>query len=421
MSLAVLSINHHEAPVAIREKVAFQTDEINQDLHHLKTQQGIQSCVILSTCNRSEVYVHSSIDNADVLKQTLITWLSDKHRIDAEILTPFLSFFYNQTAVEHLAHVACGLHSLVVGEPQILGQLKAAYYQAKDNQCLDKTSERLFQHTFSVAKKIRTQTKIGSSPISIAYCSVKLAERIFTNLSEKNVLLIGAGEMIELAAQHLMQHGIHQLIIANRTVEKANIIAHRYQNASSITLNKLPNVIHQADIILSSTASPVPIIGKGLIESALKERKHKPIFMVDMAIPRDIEPEVANLDDAYLYTLDDLADIVEHNTQLRQQESTHAKEIIDSETQSFQQWLNTLPNDELIERYRKQAETIKDNLVEEALKKLNNGLPPQQLFKMLADKLTNQLTHQPSKALKQNDWHNRDDIKQIIESLLIKK
>ncbi len=399
MTIAVLSVNHNLAPVAIREQVAFVESELPTHLKGLKNHEDIQSCAILSTCNRSEIYVFSTNQDTKVLKESLTTWFKTTHNIK-EDLTPYLDFWTDLQAIEHIISVASGLNSLVLGEPQILGQLKDSYHLAKQSNTLNGVFEKLFQQTFKIAKKIRTQTQIGSSPVSVAYCSIKLAQKIFTDLSQQTALLIGAGEMIELCAKHLNEQKINKIIIANRTLEKAQHIAKNYQNSEVITLNDLHQTIAQADIIISSTASPVPILGKGLIEFALKKRKHKPMFILDIAVPRDVEPEISQLKDAYLYTIDDLSQIIEQNTQNRQEAKTLAQKIINKESIECHSRLNTDNNETLIKNYRTQSEEIKQQVLQKSLKKLKNGTEPSEVLTLLADQLTNKLLHQPSQVLK---------------------
>ncbi|MDC3329332.1 glutamyl-tRNA reductase [Candidatus Thioglobus sp.] len=395
--IAILSVNHAQAPVSVRERVAFAPNDLSSELQKLSGIPGVQACVILSTCNRSEIYAVIDADNPqDILSQ----YLADTHEISRQEIDSYLVYFEDNTALEHICNVACGLDSLVLGEPQILGQLKDAYHMAKHAKTLDKKLEKLFQHAFSTAKKVRTDTQIGSSPVSIAYCAIKLSEKIFTDLSEQTVLLIGAGEMIELCAQHLSQKGVKNIIVANRTLENAQKIASLY-NAQSISLKQFSSVIHQADIIISSTAASVPVIGKGLIESALKLRKHKPMFMLDIAVPRDIEPEVGQLDDVYLYTIDDLEQVVSDNIDSREKEKVLAQEIIIKQTQVFNKWLSVLPNEQLIQSYRSNVNKIKEDALTDAIKSLNNGGDSEQVIKKLADQLTNKILHTTFKNIKQ--------------------
>ncbi len=395
--IAVLSVNHQLAPVEIREQVAFAPNELKQALNNLNNIEGINSCVILSTCNRSEVY---AISENKKPRETLSDYLANTHNIKRDKIDPYLSYFEDDDALEHICNVATGLDSLVLGEPQILGQLKDSYHVAKEAGTLDKMLEKLFQHSFSTAKKVRTDTKIGSSPVSIAYCAVKLSEKIFADLHEQTVLLIGAGEMIELCAQHLDQKDVNSMIVANRTIENAQKIAKLY-DAESVSLKQLSEIIHKADIIISSTAASVPIIGKGLIESALKLRKHKPMFMLDIAIPRDVEPEVGNLNDVYLYTIDDLEQVVSDNIDSRTKEKVLAEEIIVKQNKAFNKWLSVLPNEQIVQSYRSNAHSIKSIAVEDALKNLKNGGDSEKIIRKLADQLTNKLLHSTFKNIKQ--------------------
>ncbi len=395
--IAILSVNHQLAPVEVREKVAFASGELTNALEQFKNTNGVEACVILSTCNRSEVYAIINTDNA---QEILSDYLAETHNIKRSELDPYLSYFESDDAVEHICHVATGLDSLVLGEPQILGQLKDAYHAAKEASTLNKLLEKLFQHAFSTAKKVRTDTGIGSSPVSVAYCAVKLSEKIFADLTEQTVMLIGAGEMIELCAQHLNQKGVNNMIVANRTVKNAEKIASLY-GARAVSLKQFSDLIHEADIIISSTAASVPIIGKGLIETALKLRKHKPMFMLDIAIPRDIEPEVSQLDDVFLYTIDDLQQVVNDNIDSRQREKTLAEEIIVGQNKKFDHWLAALPNEQVIQDYRQNAYKIKEVAVEAALKKLKNGGDSAAIISQLADQLTNKLLHTPFGNIKQ--------------------
>jgi glutamyl-tRNA reductase len=321
--------------------------------------------------------------------------------MDLKTLKPFLEYYEGNDAIEHICYVATGLDSLVLGEPQILGQLKDAYHSAKQAKTLDKLLEKLFQHAFSTAKKVRTDTNIGSSPISVAYCAVKLSEKIFSDLNQQTVMLIGAGEMIELCAQYLEQKNVKRMIIANRTIENAEKIASKY-NAEPTSLKLFSGLIHEADIIISSTAALVPIIGKGLIETALKARKHKPMFILDIAIPRDIEPEVGQLDDVFLYTVDDLQQVVDNNISNRLKEKSLAEQVITDQNANFFKWLRLLPNEQIVRSYRNNAHEIKQNAIENAIKKLKKGSDSEAVIKEMADQLTNKLLHTPFNNIKQN-------------------
>ena len=409
-NIAILSINHQKAPVAIREKVAFAQGELVPAISALLTFKEIKGCVIFSTCNRSEIYVSHDSKN---IRDVLIKFLASSHGIDYLSLQEYVSYYEANEAVQHICNVACGLESLVLGEPQIFGQLKDAYQLSKNEKALDKILEKLFQHVFKTAKKVRTDTNIGSSPVSVAYCAVKLSEKIFTNLSNQTVLLIGAGEMIELSAQHLSKRGIKKMIFANRTIENAQPIAIKYE-AEAISLKSLSENLHRADIVISSTAAPIPIIGKGLIETVLHQRKHKPMLLIDLAIPRDIEPEANQLEDIFLYSVDDLQQIANSNLEERLKEKVLAKEIINEKSVDFIEWANNIPNEEIIKNHRRQANLLKDELLQIALRKLKLGSNPDLVVEELADKLTNKLLHKALESLK-NPNNSKTDSHKVVE------
>jgi len=410
--IAALSVNHQLATVATREKVAFTQNELAPAIKALKSIAGIKACVIFSTCNRSEIYVNCDIeDNREILSQ----FLASTHGIEHAPLLQYISYFEGDKAIEHICSVAAGLDSLVLGEPQIFGQLKEAYQFSKEHNALDKTLEKLFQHAFATAKKVRTETKIGASPVSVAYCAVKLSEKIFTDLSNQTVLLIGAGEMIELSAQHLHQKGVKRMIIANRTVENTHDIAIRY-DAETINLKQLSEYLHLADIVISSTAAPVPIIGKGLIETVLVQRKHQPMLLIDLAIPRDIEPESDQLEDIFLYTVDDLQQVIEGNIESRKQEKILAEKIIEKENIEFRAWLDSIPNETIIKEYNKQANQVKDDAINSAMKKLESGVDPDAIIKELADRLTSKLLHAPFQNIKKTANINLVQCKACVPS-----
>ena len=314
MALLSLGINHLTAPVDIREKVAFAPEQLTPALHELQGIPAVNESVIVSTCNRTEIYCDASSDCSDVITH----WLTSHHGINENSLLPYLYRHSDQEVARHLFRVASGLDSMVLGEPQILGQLKNSYDRARGDNAINSILDRLFQHSFSVAKRVRTDTEIGSNPVSVAFAAVNLSKQIFGNLEELHALLIGAGETIELVARHLKSQQIGSITIANRSLERARLLADQI-GAAAVQINTMPEQLPRADIVISSTASQLPILGKGAIESALKQRKHKPIFMVDLAVPRDVEPEVNDLDDVYLYSVDDLQSVIQQNMENRQQ------------------------------------------------------------------------------------------------------
>jgi glutamyl-tRNA reductase len=405
MTLIALGINHNTAPVAIRERLAFPAEILVNTLKNLWSVHDINEAAILSTCNRTEFYFHSEMDD----QTALINWIADTKNLNPAEFTPYLYAYKDSQSIRHMFRVACGLDSMILGEPQILGQMKTAYHVANQAGTLGKTLSKLFQHTFSAAKKVRTDTAIGSSPVSVAFAAVQLAQQIFDKLSEQTALLIGAGETIELTARHLHQHGIGRIIIANRTYDKAHALAAQF-NGFAIALSELHNHLAEADIVVSSTASQLPILGKGRVESAIKKRKHKPMFMVDLAVPRDIESEVAQLADVYLYTVDDLQNTVNQNMDSRRKAAEQAEEIIDTQVEHFLTWLRSQGAQQTIRDFRTQAEQLRDETLQKALAQLRNGIDAEEVIQRLAQTLTNKLIHTPCVQLRDAGATERHDL-----------
>ncbi len=413
MTLLVLGLNHKTAPIGIRERITFGPDIIAGALRSLSARPDIRECCILSTCNRTEIYAATQGAGEDAIRN----WLSEFHGVAAERLAPYLYLHIDQDVVNHLFRVASGLDSMVLGEPQILGQVKGACQTASSCRTTGKLLGRLFQHTFSVAKQVRTDTAIGNSPVSVAFAAVSLARQIFSNLTTQTALLIGAGETIELAARHLYQHGIGRIVVANRTVERAHGIAAQFEGYA-IALTEIADHLPEADIVISSTASPLPVLGKGAVERALKRRKHRPMFMVDIAVPRDIEPEVAELNDIYLYTVDDLQGVVDDGMRSRQEAAEQADEIIDFHSTEFMAWLRSLDSVNLIQDYRKGAEQIRDQVLERARRQLDAGKSPEEALSFLAYSLTNKLLHTPSSRLRQAARDGNSELLEAANELL---
>ena len=412
MTLLTLGINHKTAPVEIREKVAFAAENLAQALKELVSEEAVNEAAILSTCNRTELYCSLNSANRDVL----INWISHFHHLQNEELAPYIYSYADNEAVQHILRVASGLDSLVMGEPQILGQIKDAYTHANDAGAIGQQLNRLFQHTFSVAKEVRTNTAIGSNPVSVAFAAVSLAKQIFSNLNEHTALLIGAGETIELVARHLKEQGIKKMIVANRTVERAQLLASQFE-AEAIPLAEMPDRLVEADVVISSTASQLPILGKGAVESALKQRKHKPIFMVDIAVPRDIEPEVGKLRDVYLYTVDDLHEVIEENRKSRQAAAEEAEEIIENQVEHFMGWLRSLDSVDTIRNFRAQAELTRDACIKQAERQLAAGKDPQDVLQELGRTLTNKLIHAPTAKMNQAAVEGRKTLLQAAQEL----
>ena len=405
MTLLAVGINYSTAPVAVRERLSFPAETLYTSLKELRQVHEISEAAILSTCNRTELYCTATTAN----EQFLIDWVARTKQIDADSFKPYLYTHADNHLIRHMFRVACGLDSMILGEPQILGQMKSAYQTACEAGTLGKHLGKLFQQTFSAAKKVRTDTAIGSSPVSVAFAAVQLAQQIFASLKEQTALLIGAGETIELTARHLRQQGIGRIIIANRTHAKAQILADQF-NGQAITLAELPLYLADADIVISSTASQLPILGKGSVESALKKRRHKPMFMVDLAVPRDIEAEVEQLRDVYLYTVDDLQNTIDQNMDSRRRAAAQAEEIIEGQVDNFLVWLRAQNAQNTIRDYRLQAEQTRDESLQKALALLKNGSTPEEALTRLAYSLTNKLIHTPSTQIRDAAANERHDV-----------
>lgn len=407
MSISLIGVNHKTAPVSIREKIAFSPDSLNEALH--SAGQLVKENLILSTCNRTEIYAISLQDdqqqeNADnrqtehTTTQQMTQWLADFHSIAIDQLSPYIYHYQDEEAVKHILRVACGLDSLVLGEPQILGQLKDALHTSIEQQAIGSRLKHLTQHVFAAAKKIRTETSIGANPVSVAYAAVSLSKQIFSDLGQQTALLIGAGETIELVGRHLKTQQIGNIIVANRSLDKAERLAEEF-GGIAIPLSEISEHLHKGDIVISSTAAPLPIVGKGMVERALKKRKHQPIFMVDIAVPRDIEAEVEELDDVYLYTVDDLQSVIEENKKSRQQAADQAEILVQEETRQFMAWLQAQSQMKLIREYRESAYQTKQDVLEKALKRMKNGESAEAAMQFLAHTLTNKLLHHPTTTI----------------------
>ncbi|PJE79709.1 Glutamyl-tRNA reductase [invertebrate metagenome] len=412
MSYLTAGINHKTAPVSLREQLVFPPAELPQALKSARDFLETREVAILSTCNRTEMYCTRHMDHRRVLQ-----WLSDYHHIQYTRLPEHTYFYCEQEAVRHIMRVASGLDSMILGEPQILGQLKTAYTIAQDAGTTGSLLSRLFQSSFTTAKQVRTETAIGQQPVSIAYAATRLAQRIFADLSDNTVLLIGAGETIELVARHFYKQGIQRIIVANRSLSHAKRLAAQF-NGSAIPLSALPDTVQHADIIVSSTASPVPILGKGAVEKALKARRHRPIFMIDIAVPRDIEPEVAELPDVFLYTVDDLHNVIENNLKKRQEAANQAENVVEQSSREFMNQLQSLSAVSILRQYRDNIEVIRDGEVKKAMHYLGKGASPEQALTMLARSITNKIMHTPSIQLKKAAGEGHQDQLQWATELL---
>ena len=406
MALLTIGINHRTAPIDLREKVSFSTESVSLALRSALEQTNLTELAILSTCNRTELYcAHTT----SVIDDDVLNWLAHYHHLSVADLSQCTYFLREKQAVRHALRVASGLDSMVLGEPQILGQMKTAFNQARQQGAVGAQLNRLFQQAFAVAKQVRSETDIGQNPVSVAYAATTLAKHIFSDLKQATALLIGAGDMIELVARHLSQHGVSRMMVANRTLERAQELAQRF-GGQGFTLEALSQHLHEADIVISSTASPLPILGKGTVESALKLRKHKPMFMVDLAVPRDIEPQAGELADVYLYTIDDLQGVIAENMQSRHDAAVQAEAIIENRVVHYLQGLRERDAVDTLKTYRQKIDALKQNEFDKALMDLRSGTNPEEVLAHFAHKLANKIMHHPSKALKQAGVEGRDDL-----------
>ena len=416
MGYLTAGINHKTAPVSLREQVAFSPDQIPGALRDAQTFIGTKEVAILSTCNRTELYCTIN-DSATQLFSRALDWLTHYHKVDYPELSQHAYTYHGKEAVEHVMRVACGLDSMILGEPQILGQLKSAYATAQEAGTTGSGLNRLFQHSFTTAKQVRTETAINEQPVSVAFAATQLAKQIFSDLSENTALLIGAGETVELVARHLRQQGLNKIIVANRTLERARLLTNEF-GGQAVLLSDMSQILHEADILISSTASPIPVLGKGAIEKALKKRKHRPMFMVDIAIPRDIEPEASELSDVFLYTVDDLNGVIEDNMQQRKEAAIQAEHIVAADASEFMARLRSLSAVDVLRNYRRQTELLRDIELEKAMQALNKGAAPDKVLQQFARTLTNKLMHEPSVQLKQAAAKGQQDQLQWAETLL---
>ncbi len=405
-----LGINHHSAPLAIRERVAFHAEKLHHALADLAGQTAVKEAAILSTCNRTEIYCAAETPEA------VIDWLAAYHQVPRGEIAPYVYTHEQPEAVRHAFRVASGLDSMVIGEPQILGQMKDAIRLAEESGTLGTQLHKLFQRAFSVAKEVRSSTAIGANIVSMAAAGVHLAERIFESIGEQRVLFIGAGEMIELCAAHFCANQPRQVTVANRTVERGRALAERY-NGTAIRLDELGEYLPQHDIVVSCTASPLPIIGLGMVERAIKARRHRPIFMIDLAVPRDIEEEVGELDDIFLYTVDDLAQVVESGLESRQAAVVEAEDIIAGRVRDFLGWLQARDTVPVIRALRDTAERARRHEVEHALKLLAKGEAPEKVLESLSQRLTNKLLHAPTQSLNLAEGDERSQLQNAAARL----
>jgi glutamyl-tRNA reductase len=414
MPFTILGINHKTAPLALREKVAFAEERLQAALRTLKQESGIAEVVILSTCNRTEVYWAGSASGSE-----LTQWLERHHGNNLDLAS---SLYVHQAerAVEHAFNVASGLDSMVLGEAQILGQLKNAYRVAQQAGSTGPSLNKLFQAAFSAAKRVRTETQVGANAVSVASAAVRLARRVFSDLSEHSALMIGAGEMIALSARHFASAGVKRMVIANRTLARAQALAAQI-GAQAVGLEELDRELAAADIVISGTGSPVPLITRESAQAAVRARRRRPMFMVDLAVPRDIEPEVAGLEDVYLFSIDDLQQVIEANLQQREAAAGGARQVIDQEVARFLSESRAHDAAPAIRSLRQQAEAIRLQTVEQARRMLAAGKSSDEIIDYLANTLTNRLLHAPTQALRQAAESADSALAEAITRLLLEE
>jgi glutamyl-tRNA reductase len=391
MTLFACGVNHQSAPVGMRERIVVASDELPRALSELHRCDGVEEAAILSTCNRTDLYLGLQAGGDASVKN----WFLGYHGLSGNELERHMYFHQADGAVRHIMRVASGLDSMVLGEPQILGQLKSAYGAARRSGTLGTLLGKLFQQAFFVAKRVRTDTAIGSSPVSVAFAAVALARQILGNLSTHTALLIGAGETIELAARHLSANGLGRMVIANRTLENAHRLASEF-GGYAIELSEITTHLAEADIVIASTGSPHAILGVEQVRRAMKLRRRRPVCMVDIAVPLDIDPAVGSLEDVYLYTVDDLHDVIAENRRSRQDAARQAEEIIDQQVGRFMGWLGTREVLATIRDFRGGAESTRDEVLAMARRRLAAGQAPEEVMAYLARTLTSKLLHAPT-------------------------
>lgn len=405
MSLLAFGVNHRSAPVSLRERVNIPEDALPDALRALNECKGVREAAILSTCNRTDLYCGVS----DSSGESAIDWFRRYHGLTTKEWDPYQYIRHSDNAVRHVMRVASGLDSMVLGEPQILGQIKDAYRTAMRTGTVGHVLGRLFQQSFAVAKQVRTDTAIGSSPVSVAFAAVRLAQQIFGELGNFTALMVGAGETMELASRHLKSNGLRRLIIANRTIESAHRLAQEL-GGFGIGLGEIVAHLGEADIVFCSTASPEPILRKSDFEAAFAGRKRRPMFVADIAVPRDVEPTVAELEDVYLYTVDDLDGVIQGNLQQREKAAAQAEELIDVKVSHFMGWLGTLDTVPTIRSYRDDAESTREEVLGKARRLIRAGASADEALQYLATTLTNKLTHTPTVQIRKAGARSRPEI-----------
>lgn len=412
MVFVACGLNHKTAPLEVREKVAMPASHQDSWLQRIAELPAVDEAAILSTCNRTEIYCVT--DDPD----SLVPWLATENQLNPEQLSPYFYIHHGHNGIRHTLRVASGLDSMMLGEPQILGQMKQAYQQACQAGTVKTNLRSVFEYVFSASKRIRTSSGIGSNPVSIAYAAVQLISQMFTDFSSLNVFLIGSGETATLVAKYLRKEGVRQFLVASRTRENAAKLAETF-DGEAIAIGDIPQYLPQADIVISATACPLPFISKGLVETALEKRAQSPMFFLDLAVPRDIEADVGELEAVRLYNIDDLQFMIDKGMNERRSAARQAEQLIESELDNYIRWHRSLRAKDVICDYRNQMQLVAQRELQRAMSKLSSGSCQQSVLSEFCDRLVNKLVHQPTAGLKQAAWDNREDLLDLVHYLFI--
>lgn len=407
-------LNHKTAPINVREKVAFAPTAQTDLLLNLVAQPNIHEAAVLSTCNRTEIYCETDEP------ESLLPWLAQEHRLSPQQLTEHFYCYHDQAALRHTMRVACGLDSMMLGEPQILGQMKQAYLQACAANTIGQRLHPIFRYTLSASKRIRSNTAIGVNPVSIAFTAVNLIKQHTEQLADANILLIGAGETSQLVAKYLKNFGAQHFMIANRSPHTIQSFAQSI-NATTLGITDIPQHLADADIVVSATTCPWPFLGKGMVERALKIRQQKPMLLLDLAVPRDIEPEVSELNAIQLYNIDDLQDRIEQGLNERRIAAKQAEQMIEYEVENYIFWQRSLRANTVIRQYRQKMTDLGEQETQRALHALQQGTEPEQIIRQLTHRLVKKLAHQPTIRLRQASGLGQDEIINAVKHLLEKE
>lgn len=403
-------LNHKTAPINVREKVALPAAMQDSLLHSLIELPEVNEAAILSTCNRTEIYCDT--EEPEIISH----WLASEHQLLQAELSPFLYLHEGNQGIKHTLRVASGLDSMMIGEPQILGQMKQAYQQACRLGTVKTQLRPVFEYIFSASKRIRTRSGIGTNPVSVAYAAVQLIGQLFTNYKPLNVFLIGSGETASLVAKYLYQHGVHRFMVASRTLENAQKLADTF-GGKTVSIGDIPQYLPQADVVISATACPLPFINKSLVEHTMSQRKQAPMFFLDLAVPRDIENNVGELEQVHLYNVDDLQVMIEKGMDERRHAALQAEQLIESELDNYIRWHRSLRAKDVICDYRNQMQHLARQELERALKKLSAGQSQQTVLNEFSERLVNKLTHNPTTGLRQIAWDGREDLLSLAQYL----